>query len=185
MKHETRETLTQSNTRTPMNSTQPSFRSPRAGLVLALASTLFLAPGFRAAQFEETTRAAGLLDSNAQSISAAWGDYNNDGLPDLFITAGWMQARTNFLYRNAGDGTFVKVGPEAGPIVTDARTSFGAFWVDFNNDGYRDLLLINDGWGTQGRSDLYWNHGDGTFGRGCRGVDHPHRRALVRELHGL
>lgn len=140
----------------------------RFRLGLALAASILNSPCSRAAQFEDVTAAAGLTSSSAYCFAAAWGDYNGDGFPDLFIAAGRAGTRTNFLYLNAGNGSFTHVGPEAGPIVTDRRESFGCAWVDFDNNGKRDLLLINGPWGTA-RNELYWNQGGGRFSRGNAG----------------
>ncbi|MRR30272.1 hypothetical protein EG834_08110, partial [bacterium] len=73
-------------------------------------------------------------------------------------------AQKNALFRNVGNGTFTRVGPEAGPITTNVQQSIGCAWIDFNNDGFRDMLVVED------RTSLYWNNGDGTFRSGNAGV---------------
>ncbi len=131
------------------------------GLILAVAPMLL---GLRAsgAQFEDVTVSARLINENGYCITAAWGDYNNDGYIDLYLGIGANSSYVNALYRNNGDGTFTRVGAEAGPITTDAHDSFGCAWIDFDNDGYRDMFVLNGGWWAS-RNDLYWNNGDGTF----------------------
>jgi len=89
--------------------------------------------------------------------AAVWGDYDNDGHVDLFVTdqrAGYP----NRLYRNNGDGTFTKITD--GPVVTDQAGSWGCAWGDYDNDGYLDLFVAS----LQG-CNLYRNNGDGTFTR--------------------
>jgi uncharacterized repeat protein (TIGR01451 family) len=91
------------------------------------------------------------------SVGGAWGDYDNDGDLDLFVTNTSI-TEGNFFYENDGDGTFTKI--ISGELVTNTSTSNGASWVDFNNDGYLDLLVAND----QGQSDfLFENNGNRTF----------------------
>ncbi|MHB1309052.1 MAG: FG-GAP repeat domain-containing protein [Limisphaerales bacterium] len=141
---------------------------PRPGLLRAIIAQACLCLGASADQFEDSTAAAGLSDSSAYCFASAWGDYDNDGFPDLFIAAGGASSRTNLLYRNLGNRRFIQVGAEAGPITTDRRGTFGSVWMDFNNDGHVDLLAINGPWSAE-RNELYWNHGDGTFSRGSAG----------------
>jgi hypothetical protein len=68
-------------------------------------------------------------------MGAAVGDYNNDGLPDLYVT----QFGRNILYRNNGDGTFTDVTDKAG--VACAGWSSSAVWFDYDNDGKLDLFV--------------------------------------------
>lgn len=143
---------------------KPKLRLP--GLILAVAGSAFLYLQTSAAQFEEVTAAAGLTNEHAYCFSAAWGDYNNDGYPDLYIACGATGTHVNALYKNNGDGTFTRMtGAQVGPIASDAHDSLGCYWVDFNNDGYLDMLVINGGW-SPGPNDIYYNNGDGSFRRG-------------------
>ncbi|MFQ5723362.1 MAG: CRTAC1 family protein [Terriglobia bacterium] len=98
---------------------------------------------------------------------AAWGDYNNDGFPDLylvnqtgpladFVRSPPADAPGNRLYRNNGDGTFTDVTAAAG--VGYRGFGMGAFWGDYNNDGCLDLYVTN-----YGKSLLYRNNCDATF----------------------
>ncbi len=106
------------------------------------------------------TRITGRLPaSDAQpSDGLAWGDYDNDGFLDLFVTN--PNSGGNRLYRNKGDGTFEKI--TSGAIVTDKAESLGCAWGDFDNDGFLDLFVINGLFGPQNNF-LYRNNGDGTF----------------------
>ena len=93
-----------------------------------------------------------------------WGDYNNDGWPDLFVAikndTGAQQA--NHLFRNNRDGTFSQI--IEGPIVTDNDYSVGETWVDYDNDGYLDLFVVNGDLSAASNA-LYHNNRDGTFTR--------------------
>ena len=93
------------------------------------------------------------------STACAWGDYDNDGWPDLFVNN--RDAR-NFLYRNKRDGTFEKI--TTGHLVTNTATHLAGVWGDYDNDGYLDMLVVNGGCcaGNQ-RNFLYHNNGNGTF----------------------
>jgi hypothetical protein len=73
----------------------------------------------------------------------AWGDYDNDGYVDLFVAGGWWNGAPvytkSFLYHNNGDGTFTPV--RTGSPVNDVTDSNGAYWVDYNRDGFLDLFV--------------------------------------------
>jgi tetratricopeptide (TPR) repeat protein len=83
--------------------------------------------------FTEVTSQAG-LDTMWPSIGGAWGDYDNDGRPDLFLSNGLGRSQ---LYHNNGDGTFTDVSEAAGV----AAMGFGSvpFWWDYDNDGWMDI----------------------------------------------
>ncbi len=92
-----------------------------------------------------------IATEGGDSSGCAWGDFDNDGFPDLFVGNG---STRNFLYRNNRDGTFTKQ-----PIAAPALDSgFGGSWGDFNNDGWLDLFVAN-----RSANYLYRNNGDGTF----------------------
>jgi Flp pilus assembly protein TadD len=113
---------------------------------------------------------------------AAWGDYNNDGWPDLFlvnvvgpITLTSEAVRRSparcALYRNNRDGTFTDVGVEAG--VDLQVWGMGAEWGDYDNDGWLDLVVS-----TYGENVLYHNKGDGTFSDRTRAAALAGRRGF-------
>ena len=109
-------------------------------------------------EFVEVTQRAG-LDKIADSFCAAWGDYDNDGWLDLYIGNGIARkGNANTLYRNNGDGTFADVSEQAG-VDDGLRATIGATWGDYDNDGWLDLYVVNNG----GACALYHNEGDGTF----------------------
>ena len=88
------------------------------------------------------------------SIAAFPADYDNDGDLDLYMIN--VGEESNILYRNERGERFVDVTAPAG--LTDSRSSLGAAWVDFDNDGDLDLIASNIG-----RPLVFENHGDGTF----------------------
>lgn len=85
--------------------------------------------------FKEVSALAG-INLRAWAISPAWGDYDNDGTLDLFVSC-YGKSR---LYRNNGDGTFSDEGEKAG---IDKKEGFwaGASWGDYNLDGFIDLYV--------------------------------------------
>ena len=118
--------------------------------------------------FTETTDQAGVRVDHlpdlpvkifGNKMGVAWGDYDRDGDPDLFLT----HVGPEILYRNNGDGTFTDVSATAGINGPDAETdeaeTSGASWFDYNLDGYLDLYVSS--W--TGRNRFYHNNGDGTF----------------------
>jgi hypothetical protein len=70
--------------------------------------------------------------------AAAWGDYDNDDDPDLFVS----NFGDNRLYRNNGDGTFTDVAPEL-DLKKPAPESFPTWFFDFDNDGDLDLFVAD------------------------------------------
>jgi enediyne biosynthesis protein E4 len=139
-------------------------------------------------RFAEATAGSG-LDKVAAAAGAgpdygmgvAAGDYDNDGLADLLLTA----AGTSRLFRNLGGGHFSDVSAKAG-LGSRRAFSTSAMWFDYDKDGRLDLLICNYvQWTPQGdvfcsadgrtkryctpeayrgsTSWLYRNRGDGTF----------------------
>ncbi len=92
----------------------------------------------------------------SSSLSGVWGDYNNDGLLDLFVNN--ISDVNNSLYKNLGNGAFEKI--TTGNIVSDGGKSVGASWADYDNDGDLDLFVANAG---DQNNFLYQNNGDETF----------------------
>ena len=103
------------------------------------------------------TTVAGVTTDLGKTVSAAWGDYDNDGFPDL-VVAHWPN-QNNFQYRNNGDGQFTKI--TQGPIVSDAGSIDGCVWGDYDRDGWLDLFVPMD----SGDHRLYRNNRDGIFSR--------------------
>lgn len=89
--------------------------------------------------FANVTSSAGLMVNNLRwSLAAAWGDYNRDSYPDLYVANDFG---ANNLYHNNGDGTFKDIALEAG--VEDIAASMSASWQDYDNDGKLDLYVSN------------------------------------------
>jgi hypothetical protein len=108
--------------------------------------------------FEDRTKGSG-LDKQLGGLYCVHTDYNNDGLPDVFVCRGaWtgMPQRPSLL-RNDGHCKFTDVTEGAG-LMTPIDSQV-AVWADYDNDGFLDLFVGGE---TQ-RSRLYHNRGDGTF----------------------
>jgi len=100
-----------------------------------------------------------IVNEPADADAVVWGDYDNDGDLDLFVS-NFMTPANDFFYRNEGDGTFVKI--IQGPWVNDSSPGVGAAWADYDADGFLDLYVAN----TQGQNDfLYHNNGNATMTR--------------------
>jgi hypothetical protein len=120
--------------------------------------------------FGDVTLESGAYDGLG-GYYAAWGDYDNDGLPDLYVAnlKDVLNSSENSLFRNQGNGTFIEVGDAAG--VRDTASSVSAAWSDLDLDGDLDLFITNYESGPFYA--LYLNNGDGTFQDviGSSGID--------------
>ena len=90
-------------------------------------------------RFTDIAQQAGVLDADGRGHGVAWGDFDNDGLVDLYV-ANWGSSK---LFRNNGDETFSDTTAAAGVADPDpgSRTT-GAVWGDFDQDGLLDLLIV-------------------------------------------
>jgi hypothetical protein len=104
------------------------------------------------ATFQKVTTGS-IVNDGGDSWSGSWGDYDNDGDPDLFVAN--TSNQDNFLYTNNGDGTFTKV--TAGVIVHDGGWSASGAWGDLDNDGDLDLTVTSAYGPSQLRNVLYRN----------------------------
>jgi len=87
--------------------------------------------------FTDVTEKAG-VPGTAYGLGCVWGDYDNDGFPDLFIT----QYGGNVLYHNNGDGTFTDVTDKAGVAgLESGKFHSGATFFDYDRDGRLDLYV--------------------------------------------
>ena len=138
--------------------------------------------------FTDVTRESGLAGDTGWATGAAFGDYDNDGYADLFVShyvdfhldnlpvfgttkacrylglvvqcgPRGLKGLSDKLYHNNGNGTFTEISKQAG--VDDAEGRFGltSIWSDFNNDGRLDLFVTNDGEANY----LYQGDGTGKF----------------------
>jgi len=132
--------------------------------------------------FVDVTKSSGLGGRQALSSSALWFDFDRDGLLDLFVcnyvkwspehdvfcsldgrhksycTPEAYRGETCWLFRNRGNGTFEDVTATSG-IFDSSSKSLGVAMLDYDHDGWPDLLVTND---TQPNK-LYRNQRNGTF----------------------
>ena len=105
--------------------------------------------------FEEVSRKAGTDDpKHRYGLGAVWGDYDNDGWPDLYLA---NDAGPNFLYHNKQDGTFEEMGLLTGTALSEDGQELGSMGVDFgdfNHDGRLDIYVTNF---TEQPNNLYRN----------------------------
>lgn len=136
-------------------------------------------------RFEDVSDHAG-VKLGGFSTGAAWADYDRDGHIDLFVARyvdvdlhhlpapdptavgdrsvifqmpADLNGETDFLLRNRGDGTFEDVSQKAGVSNPAKLHGMGVVWGDYDNDGWPDLFVTNDG----GANFLYHNLGNGRF----------------------
>ena len=88
--------------------------------------------------FTDATAGSG-LDVSLYGMGVAVGDYDNDGLPDVFVTA----VGENRLFHNEGRGKFRDVTTAANIHGEAEDWSTGAAWLDYDNDGQLDLFVCN------------------------------------------
>ncbi len=88
--------------------------------------------------FTDVTAGSG-LDVGVQGMGAAVGDFDNDGLSDVFVTCVGL----NRLFKNLGGGKFSDVTASAGVAGDAAQWSTGAAFLDYDNDGKLDLFVSN------------------------------------------
>jgi enediyne biosynthesis protein E4 len=148
--------------------------------------------------FTDVTDKTG-VPGTGYGLGCVWGDYDNDGFPDLFVT----QYGSDILYHNNGNGTFTDVTDKAGVAGLESGSFHsGATFLDYDRDGNLDLYvgsyvaLDPDGprycnignvrsscppSAYNGSSDaLYHNNGDGTFTNVTRSLNvlQPHGKNL-------
>ena len=99
---------------------------------------------------------AGIVQSSFAE-TAAFGDYDNDGWLDIYVTHSSGDTR-NALYRNLKNGKFEKVSNHI--LSNDSNLSRGAIWGDFNNDGKLDLFVANE---QNAKNNIFLGTGNGNF----------------------
>jgi enediyne biosynthesis protein E4 len=88
--------------------------------------------------FTDVTEKAGVGAEGLFGMGVAVGDYDNDGLPDLYV----LGYGRSILYHNNGDGTFADVTARAG-VPNQGKWGSSAAWFDYDNDGRLDLVVAN------------------------------------------
>lgn len=101
---------------------------------------------------------AGIV-TGSYAETASFGDYDNDGWVDLYITNSGGD-KHNYLYHNLGDGRFERITDHL--LVEDAKLSRGAIWGDLNGDGLLDLFVANE---ENAANDIFLGKGKGRFER--------------------
>lgn len=124
------------------------------------ANQLFLSNGDGTFQ---PVAAGSLVENLGKSVGATFGDVDNDGDLDAFVTTWYNQP--NFFYRNNGDNTFTL---EPNTANNGGTFSEAASWGDYNQDGWLDLVVANStDFATNTpaikRNLFYRNIGDGDF----------------------
>ena len=110
--------------------------------------------------FTDVTKSAGIFNPTGKGLGVVWGDYNNDGAPDIYVA---NDSTENLFYRNNGDGTFEEVGFMLGVALSEngvAENGMGTTFGDWDNDGWLDLTVTNY---AEQTNTLYHNDGDGFF----------------------
>ncbi|MDP9161837.1 MAG: CRTAC1 family protein [Acidobacteriota bacterium] len=111
--------------------------------------------------FEDVSKKAGVDDPKHYfGMQGVWGDYDNDGWPDLYVA---NDAGPNYLYHNKHDGTFEDVGLLSGASLSADGREQGSMGVDFgdiDHDGLFDIVVTNF---TDEPDTLYWNRGQQGF----------------------
>lgn len=118
--------------------------------------------------FTDVTQASGITSTHDYTdtdlvlnfglkLGASWGDYDNDGFPDLFLAS----HQHHELYHNNGDGTFTNLTEVSGFESNNECFNSGATWFDFNNDSHLDIFITK--YGECAKNRLFINNGDATF----------------------
>ncbi len=107
------------------------------------------------------------ISEKKDSKGISWGDYDNDGDMDMFVTINGVdldagpKAQANELYRN--DNGVLNLVTING-LTTDTAYTYASAWGDYDNDGDLDIFIGNSGGqGSPDKSYIYENNGDGTF----------------------
>jgi hypothetical protein len=94
-------------------------------------------------KFEDVSAKSGVAQHLIRGMGVAAGDYDGDGLMDVFVT---NDNAPNALFRNLGDGKFEEGGLLAGVALMDSGkpvASMGADFRDYDNDGWPDLFVVD------------------------------------------
>jgi hypothetical protein len=129
-------------------------------------------------RFSDVTAMAG-LNVELQGMGVSTGDFDNDGLPDVYVTC----VGSNHLFHNRGKGRFEDVTEMAGVGGEENTWSTGAAWIDFDSAGRLDLVVGHyASWAKEmrlellftyhtGEATLFLNQANGSFRRWTGGAD--------------
>jgi hypothetical protein len=124
-----------------------NYETPRDRAVsLGICKPHRLLRNVKGERFEDVSEAAGIVSAEPMcGRGVAWGDYDNDGRPDILVAN--YRLDPNFLWRNNGDGTFANAARAAGVEGQGQEGAFGhsigAEWADFDRDGDLDAFIAN------------------------------------------
>lgn len=124
-----------------------NYETPRTRAVsLGICMPHHLLRNVGGARFEDVSTAAGIVTAESMcGRGVAWGDYDNDGWPDILVAN--YRLDPNFLWRNKGDGTFENTARPAGVEGREQEGAFGhsigAEWADVDRDGDLDAFIAN------------------------------------------
>jgi len=122
-------------------------------LLLIFVSYLFISHLSAQVSFSDVTKSCGIKNEYKQTYGIAWGDFNGDGLIDVWVNNHYD---TGILYKNTGSW-FVDCTKEMN-FITGKKDSHGVQWADFDNDGDLDLIqLVGGGRGIAPDDDFYGN----------------------------
>jgi len=111
--------------------------------------------------FEEVAKKSGVEDKNKYyGLGVVWGDYDNDGWPDLYVA---NDAGPNYLFHNKRDGTFEEIGMLSGIALGgdgQQQGSMGVDWGDYLHEGRLAMFVTNF---TEQPDTLYRNLGKDSF----------------------
>lgn len=96
-----------------------------------------------AGHFVDVSASAGIADASGKGLGVAFGDYDRDGWPDIYVA---NDAVRNFLYHNRRDGTFAERAGLTGVAYGQdgqMEAGMGVDWGDYNGDGVLDLTVTN------------------------------------------
>jgi len=94
--------------------------------------------------FRDFTAGSGLETYVGMTYGAAWGDFDGDGRPDVYLTNHWKLDGAK-LFRNLGNGRFEDVTDKYFSPQDLTGDKHGAVWADFDNDGQPDLVQMTGG----------------------------------------
>jgi hypothetical protein len=133
------------------------FIANRSGKNVLLRN-LGVASGFMFAKINQGV----VANDDGASFGSGWGDFDNDGDVDLFVSnfdrdIFNTQINSNFLYLNDGVGNFSTIDPPQGNLLFDIGASHGSSWADYDRNGFLDMFVSN-GTLRAGENLLYQNN---------------------------